>query len=392
MDELKEWATPRQSEIIDAVIKCGTQSAAAEMLGISKRTLERGLQRVRNKAARQGYSPQHNMVHTAPDTHVVKGVSTFYDESGNPIRQWVKTDLKKDMAVEAIHALVDGLKGELRGVHTSRPAPECANDDLMACYMLGDHHLGMIAIPERTGGQPYDLDIAEALVVQATTKLARRNKDARHALLVNLGDFFHANDQTGQTPASKHNLDVDRTFADAIRTAARIYRSLVQILLETHETVTIINARGNHDTDSALWLNEMLRELYADDPRVTITNNATKFVHHRFGKNLIVTHHGNRIKPEKLCEHACKNLAKDWGECEHRFGWMGHIHHQTQKELGHGMLVESWSVLCAPDSYAADHGYSQNRSMSCVVLHREYGEDCRYKVGIKELDTDIRVC
>jgi hypothetical protein len=325
------------------------------------------------------------MHHTAPDTHVVKGSSTLYDDDGQVKLQWVKTDLKKEMLSEAIHAIVDGLKSELRGVHEAQPTPECANDDLLACYMIGDHHLGLLALPERTGGDPYDIDIAEDLVVRATAKLAYRNSDAKHGLLVNLGDFFHANDQTGQTPASKHNLDVDRTFADAIRSAARTFRALVQIMLETHETVTLINSRGNHDQDSALWLNEMLKELYAEEPRVTIIDNTTKFVHYRFGKNLIVTHHGDRIKPEKLCEHATKNLARDWGECEHRFGWMGHIHHQTAKELGHGMLVESWSVLCAPDSYAADHGYSQNRSMSCVVLHRDHGEDCRYKVGIKEL-------
>lgn len=380
--------TDRQREMLVALDEHGSYRKAAKAIGGNHSNILAAVKKIKDRAAIQGHSPEHDMTHTAPDTHFVKGVSTFYDDKGKPRRQWVKTDIKKEALAKAMAALVEGLKADLGNVHVPVPSPECPDDDLLACYMMGDHHLGMKADPGRTGGDDWDLDIAEDVVVRAVANLASKNHNAKHALLANLGDFFHANDSANVTPASKHALDVDKTFAHAIRTAARIYRSIIQILLEAHETVTIINARGNHDQDAALWLNEMLKELYAQEPRLHITDNTTKFVHHRWGTNLIVTHHGDRIKPEKLCEHATRNLAKDWGECEHRFGWMGHIHHASSKELGYGMTVESWSVLCAPDAYAADHGYGQQRSMSCVVLHRHHGEDCRYKVGIKELKYD----
>jgi len=99
--ELKQFSTQRQCEIIDAIIKHGSQAKAAKALGINSRSLERMLKRVKQSASRQGWSPDHDMIHIAPDTHLVKGVSTFYDEDGKPIRQWVKTDLKKEDQAEA---------------------------------------------------------------------------------------------------------------------------------------------------------------------------------------------------------------------------------------------------------------------------------------------------
>jgi len=47
LESLKEFATQRQCEIIDALIKNGTQASAAKDLGLNIRTLERSLKRVK---------------------------------------------------------------------------------------------------------------------------------------------------------------------------------------------------------------------------------------------------------------------------------------------------------------------------------------------------------
>ena len=59
-------------------------------------------------------------------------------------------------------------------------------------------------------------------------------------------------------PPAGHDLDVDSRHPKVARHAARILRHFVGRALKKHEHVTVINARGNHDPDSAIWLNIVL--------------------------------------------------------------------------------------------------------------------------------------
>ena len=74
--KLLDFATERQKQVIHAVNDMPTVYAAAEKLGLSERSLYRNIGRVKKKAAKQGYSPEHDQTHTAPETQYVKGVST----------------------------------------------------------------------------------------------------------------------------------------------------------------------------------------------------------------------------------------------------------------------------------------------------------------------------
>ena len=385
---LKEWASPRQMEILDALIATNSQRLAAKQLGISPSTVASCLLRVNSKAARQGYSPTHDMVHTAPDTHIVKGVSSYYDENGNLSRQWVKTDLKKGAEAEAIKSFVEGLAEDLKGKHTIITKPTDTDSDLMSCYVIGDHHLGMLAHAAITGGADYDIEKAKSILIDATHTLIARGVDATTGMLVNLGDFLHANDATNMTQ-SGNILDVDGHFSRAYEAAGSLLRLMINMMLEKHEKVVILNARGNHDRDAALSLNIMIKALYEDEPRVEVLENVSKYVSYSFGSNLIVTHHGDRMTPQRVYEHVTRTMSKQWGDTDHRFCWMGHIHHKTAKEIG-GMIVESWNVLSPVDNWHAESGYGSDRSMTCVVLHSKYGEYIRHKVGIKELN-DVKI-
>ena len=79
---LKEWATGRQAELIDAVEKHGSARAAAAALGLHHSYIGKAMKAVRAKAALAGHSPQHDMTHTVPDGFTVRGVSTYYDKEG----------------------------------------------------------------------------------------------------------------------------------------------------------------------------------------------------------------------------------------------------------------------------------------------------------------------
>jgi len=95
-DNLRQFAKERQIEFIDAINEHGSGTKAAKYLDINRRTLDRSMSRLKAYAAKQGYSPDHNMTNTVPDGYNVKGVSTLHDSDGNVKGQWVKTNIKKE--------------------------------------------------------------------------------------------------------------------------------------------------------------------------------------------------------------------------------------------------------------------------------------------------------
>ena len=382
MEELKKYATERQIEIIEAIEKYGTQSKAASALGVSQRSVERTLARARQAAAQRGYAPEHDMNHTTPEGYSVKGTSTLYDEDGNVKIQWVKTNQEMQSMMEMLDDFKEGLT-DLKPAKKTK-SPKKVNSDYMACYVVGDHHFGMYSWGRETlDGEDWDTDKSREVLINAIDRLVERAGDAETGLLLNVGDFFHSNDTKSET-ARGTKVDTDGRFGRTIRMAGELFSYLIEKMLERHKKVIIVNARGNHDPDASLWLNEMLRMYYSKEPRVTVKDNFNKFVWLTFGKNLIVTHHGDHLKMQQAYEAITRNLSKEWGETTHRFLWMGHIHHKQQHEFG-GILAESFNVLSPQDYWHSSSGYGSARSMTCILLHKDYGIDCRFQANIQEL-------
>ena len=64
MKHLREFATVRDHEILDAIEQFGNQTAAAKELGINRRSLERALQRLKIRAARRGLPTARGGAHS----------------------------------------------------------------------------------------------------------------------------------------------------------------------------------------------------------------------------------------------------------------------------------------------------------------------------------------
>ena len=378
--------TDRQRLIVGLRRDGLTAKQVAKQVGVAERNVMALCARLKARAAKQGYSPEHDMHHTVPQGFSVKGVSTYYNDEGQPVGQWVKsqadTQALFEQALEDFkQGLVDDIKGKAKRVE--KPT-DFKDENLAACYLLGDHHLGMRAWPDETGGDAYDLEISCRILFNAIDTLTHASKHADTGILVNLGDFFHANDLKNQTPGSGHGLDVDGRAGMIIRAAGQLYKRLVTRMLESHREVWIINVRGNHDPDAALWLNEMVKLYYENEPRVRVFDNYNKFINFTWGENLVVMHHGDKINVQRIYETITRVLAKEWGESKHRFAWTGHIHHKQAHEIG-GLQHESWNVLPPPDAWHAASGYGSSRSMTAVLLHKTFGEHSRFKVGAEEL-------
>jgi len=384
LEKLKEFATKRQLEIIDAVIKYGSQKKAAAELEINSRTLERSLQTVKRNASRRGWSPDHDMTHSVPDTHVVKGVSTFYDENSKPIRQWVKSDLKKESQEAALQAFADALVSDLPKYQPLPTKPLTDTPQALTAYVIGDAHIGMKVTKERNGDADWNLEIAERVTVGAIEKLIQASGGSDVGLMLDLGDFGHSDNLHNTTSSGQNHMDMDGDYGDSIAAQTRIYRRSIDLMLKSHNKVILMMVRGNHNSSTSRCMNVMLKTFYENEPRVEVLDNVHKFQHITYGNNLLVTHHGDRMKAQRGFEYIARSLSKEWGLCEHKHFLMGHVHHHNAVEIG-GMICETFQALPAGDAWHSDSGYGAKRTMSAIVYDREHGEIQRHKVGINQL-------
>ena len=112
---LKEYCnTDRQKQVIELYEQGLGYSKIGQMLNLNRYAARDAIQAVKARAAAQGYSPEHDMTRTVPDAFTVKGVSTYYNEDGKPVGQWVKSVADKEkqfqMMVERIELACEGIK------------------------------------------------------------------------------------------------------------------------------------------------------------------------------------------------------------------------------------------------------------------------------------------
>ena len=385
MSLLDYCTTERQTQIITLHLEGLGYQKIGDKLGVSKWVARDIIKNIKRRAAMQGHSPDHDMVHTVPDGFLVKGVSTYYNDEGKPVGQWVKSASDKERQLEiALEAFKAGLLDEIDGLHRPVKAPEATkNEDRLSAYLIGDHHLNALCWSPETGGDDWDTNIAQDVLIKAVDKLVSAAGDAEVGALINLGDFLHANSGDNKT-AKGTPVDVDGRLGRVIRVVGNLFKVLITRMLETHKEVWLINVRGNHDPDASLWLNEMMRLYFHNEPRVKVFDNFSKWIHFEWGQTLVVMHHGDRIKTQALYEAVTRDYAEEWGRSKYRYLYHGHIHHRTVTEMG-GLHLESFGVLCPPDAYHSASGYGSARSMSCVILDKNYGEHSRFKVGIDEV-------
>lgn len=253
---LKQFATPRELELIAAVEAHGSNNKAAKFLGINRRTLDRAISRLQLRAAQRGYAPIHDMTRPVPEGFIVRGVSTYYDKDGKASGQWVKSKVDDSKLEQVVRDFVASMTEGIKGLAPIIPSPKHNDDDLLSVYPMGDPHFGMYAWWQ-DAGDDFDLDIAESLTCKAIDRLVESSPPSKTGLLLNLGDMFHADNQKNQS-ASGHQLDVDGRWAKVQQVGLRAMLHCIMRLLEKHEKVIFRINKGNHDGHSSYALALMI--------------------------------------------------------------------------------------------------------------------------------------
>lgn len=382
--ELKKWATARQTEYIDAVNLHGSARGAGKAMGISHAVIIRAVSAVKKKAAMQGYAPEADMTRPIPDPLVLRGTSNLYGKDGELKLSWVKTRLDETKARDAIEEWVHWLVEDAVALSPTVAVPENCNDDLLAVYPMGDPHFGMYAwAPE--AGDDFDLDIAERLTYAAIDRLVASAPAAKQALILELGDFFHSDNNSARTERSDNALDVDTRWPHVMQIGLRAMTHTIKRALEKHEKVTVRIVAGNHDPHSSYALALGLDAYFHNEDRVLIELSPAVYWYFRFGKVLIGTTHGDMCKPDKLPGLMAHDRAADWGQTLFRYFYHGHIHHDSVKEFP-GCMIESFRTLAARDAWHTSAGYRSGRDMRCIVHHKDFGEIERHRCDVAMID------
>lgn len=377
-DKIYSYATLRQIEIIDCLRKHdGNKSKAGKELGIKRQSIDSILLSLISKAAKQGYSPDHDMKHSVPDGFLLKGTSTLYDSDGNTKIQWVKSSIdqerQREMITEAIKASCETMP-RLKPISFKGQA----NEELLNQYTFTDYHIGMMAW-HREGGDNWDIKIAESTLIGAFSHMIANSPNADACIINQLGDFLHFDGLKPVTPASGHVLDGDSRFHKMIRVAIRCLRAVIDMALTKHKTVHLICAEGNHDESSAHWLQELFTILYENEPRISVENSPKPYYCHQHGLTMLAYHHGHCKGQDKLFPIIPAMFPEIWGVTKFRYVHEGHMHHKQVKENA-GMIREMHQTLAAADAYSSRGGYISERATTCITYSKQHGEVSRISV------------
>lgn len=377
--DYKPYCTPHQLKILSEVEKLGSINGAAKSLNYNRGTIQKMIKAVRAKAALAGAITLQGLG-PAPAPFLLKGESLLHNKrTGEDLLVWRKTKLDDAHRWEMIKEALEDACKPIPRVKPVTP-PKATNADLCNLYCITDYHLGQYSWAEETLDSDWDLKIAEELLLKSFQRMIDTSPDSETAVFAQLGDFLHADNYSSTTPASGHVLDVDGRYPKVAKVAIRVIRQVIDMLLRKHKRVVFVSCDANHDPiGGGVWLRELIRNVYENEPRLKVIENESSYYIHVHGQTLLAFHHGHLTKMENIDRVIAHRYHEEWGKSKYRYAHLGHFHHHKEID-NHGMHIMQHPTLAAMDAYAAKHGYSASRKAYVITYSSKFGEISRSAV------------
>ena len=354
-------------EILAAYEACGGSiRATSKALGNMDR------ESLRNRLSRLGVRHQDPAIAAAAKSVGTNMIPTLAwaktkpDENGMAYSVLLKPEPLPDDTLNRIRAAFEDMK-------PAEPVAPPGNvmADLCNVIPLFDVHFGMLAWGRETGVQNYDMEVATGDLKYAFEKVLSLTPVAEQAILIIGGDFFHADDNTSETPANRHKLDVDGRYHKIIEQAVEVLGYVIGRVQSRHRKTIVRVLRGNHDVNSHVALKFALSQRYRKDGSVEVDMDPRDFFMAQWGRSAIFAHHGDKAPPERMTLYV-SDVCPFWSETRHRHFYTGHVHKDTARDVG-PLRWESLRAFCPPDSYAAGMGYAGRRALRIDTYHRVDG-------------------
>lgn len=392
MAKLIDFArTQIQENAIRVWEQCGRSAVkSAPMLGVSPSTVRDHVSTVRSFASAAGFSDAWNATRHVPEGEHVIGRSIYTeDDEGN--KAWLKTKrtILQAEREQALKAFVDEIKQTLVPVKKKSKTKKHNKDLFMPTIIIGDAHIGMRADGSETRDRDFDSKIASQEILDAVDNLTDQMPPAKTGMFVQVGDFTHSD---GSSPFTTKGtlVDVDTRFEKIMRTAANVMIHGINRMMDKCDTVHVVVARGNHDSDAAIAVQLILEFYYSKEPRINILKSKGFFHYLQWGKWLFGIHHGDKVKAAKLAQIMPRDMPNAWGSTTHRLWFVGHFHHASVQEF-EGVTVQKFGTLAPPDAWHAGQGYGSDHTMSMIVFKKNGGKNitCTYEIDKQYSEPDV---
>lgn len=345
---------------------------------------------VQARAEKAGWSPNFDGSYMVPSTEQVTGRSILTkDAEGNNI--WLKTKARKEEEEAAFKEFIEELTKDIKPAKSITKPKQKSDIDLMCGIFIGDAHLGMYAYAPETKHSDFDTDIAAQGLRDAIDDLISRAPNAETGLLVDVGDFMHMNSSL-YTTLRGTRLDVDTRYSRVLRVAGQVMKYAVTQMLKKFSKVIVVIAKGNHNEDPAVAVQEITSAHFCKEKRVTVLDTDGYFHYIEWGNWLIGVNHGDKIKAPKLVNVMARDMAPAWGRTTHRMWATGHFHHEQVLELD-GCTVHKFGALPPPDSWHAGAGFGGDGQMQMITFKKGGGRHSTliYDLPRPRLEPDLVV-
>lgn len=378
LDDLYQFCkTARQQEVLKTVRTTNSVREAARNLGVERSTVRSCLAAVINHSHERGHLTSMKEEGLVPagfyaETSVQRRLNPETNEL-EVVSDWTKSKKEKGADPEAFKNFIEGLAIEVTPTKPKKSNRKHYSEELGSAIIFGDAHIGMLAHAIETLKEDHDLVKATEDIRKAVDYLVATAPASKQGWFINVGDFVHVNGTTNTTFGGTKQ-DVSGNYYQVMRAAGTTLRYCIDRMLTKFEKVTVINARGNHDRDSAFALNFFLEAAYEQEPRVEIQGNDAKFNFIEFGKCLIGVNHGDGINASRLAGVMTRLAAEPWGRTSFKRWWTGHIHHKVAQEHDSGVTIESFHTLAPIDAWHSASGYGSEQRVTMITLHKKFGE------------------
>jgi len=379
MSLLNYCTTDRQRQIITLHEEGLGYQKIGDKIGVSKWVARDIIKNIKRKAAIQGHSPDHDMVHTVPEGFVLRGVSTYYNSDGNPVAQWVKSQSDKERQFQM---MIERIEVACEGINPWNPVkkPKVVEDDLLSLLVITDFHLGSYCWGQETS-EDYDTNMARDLFLSSIKDMIDSTPKSKIGMLCNLGDFLHWDGLEQLTPSGKNLLEGDSRYSRIVDIAMTVMDEAVRMMLKKYEKVVFVCAEGNHDIAGSIWLRKFIRKLYANEPRLEVIDNDFPYYAYRHGSTMLCFHHGHKAKMGSLPKvfSSEPRFREDWGRSKIAYIHSGHYHHERVLEDA-GAITEQHPTLASRDSYATRLGLMSHRGAKVITYNNDDGEVSRITI------------
>lgn len=349
----------------------------ARKYGISDRVIRIRKARLAKKGIGHGNDPVISK--RIAEGFSAKRISACVKANGEEVMTWVISEPDKEKQLEAMKAVIEGMKSEITPVAPVKAVRAKRDDKLLNLYTVSDFHLGMLAWADESGDD-WGMKIAEDLFSRWFDAAFQKAPDAGTGVINLLGDFAHFDSLDAVTPASGHVLDADTRYQKLVRYMIRMVRRVVDMALVKHKNVRLLIVQGNHDESGMIWLAEMFSTLYDNEPRVFVDTSPDVYKMVQHGKTTLFFHHGHKARFDAIEPVMIAKFRKAFGESVYSYAHVGHLHHQKIVE-SRNMIVEQHRTLAAKDAYASRGGWMSGRSANVITYSAEYGEVARLTIS-----------